>query len=229
MYKALRRASEPNEDEYGFIREDAHLVVVFVSDEADCSFNPEWETIFYPDEEGGNQVFWSLPEEQDSPTSAACWNAGTRCTGNPAAYDDCVAENYDVEGNATTDPNAAVLFPVSKYQLYLDELRTTKAESHAQLFLFGIVGVPDNYTATRTITYSQGMNPSNPESFQAKFGIAPGCSSAVAEAVPPVRMRQLLEDAALAEGSPLHSICSEGSYGSAFTAMVAQVNSYVGI
>ena len=111
MYKSLRRATDVSEDEFDFMREDAHLMVVVLSDEADCSFNAAWEAIFYPDTDGGNQVFWSLPDVQMSPTSAVCWNAGTRCTGEGGLYDDCVPENYDVDGNVTASEDDAVLFP----------------------------------------------------------------------------------------------------------------------
>ena len=91
------------------------------------------------------------------------------------------------------------------------------------------MGVPADYGSTRTIVYAQGPDPQNETSFDANYGIGPGCIGEFAEAVPPVRMRQLFESAALTEGSPMHSICSDASFGAAFTAMVAQVNSFVGL
>ena len=225
MDLAIRRAQENDEDEFGFLRDDAHLMVVIVSDEVDCSANADWETIFLSSTEGGNEVFWSLPEE-NSPTSAVCWNAGVACTGDPSAYD-CQPQDKDFEGNPTTDPDNAVLLPLSRYQDRIDALTASKAGSHGQVFVFGILGVPENYTSTRTIVYAQGPDPQDPSSFQAKFGIGEGCSSPSGQAAPPVRMRALMEDNAKTTASPIHSICTP-NYGPALDAMVQQVAAYVG-
>jgi hypothetical protein len=225
-YLGLRRATMEDENEFGFLRDDAHLMLVFISDELDCSYNKEWETIFLSDAEGGNEVFWTLPDE-NSPTSGVCWNAGVECSGGPGSYDECHAQDYDFEGNPTTNPDNAVLYPVSRYQDILDDVRATKAASHAQVFVFGILGVPGDYPSTRTIAYADGPNPADPSSFQAKFGIGEGCSSTNGVAVPPVRLRQLAEDNALTGASPLHSICG-ANYGPALAGMVAQVAAFVG-
>ena len=53
MYKALAASSDRNSSNYGFLREQALLSVVVISDETDCSFNPATKEIFT-----SNKVFW---------------------------------------------------------------------------------------------------------------------------------------------------------------------------
>ena len=123
-YETVARSADASDNAFGFIREDAHLMIVIVSDEADCSADPAWDTIF---REYGNQVFWSLPDEQQSPTSAVCWNAGVACSPEGAGtYDACVPQDKDFMGNPTDDPSAAVLYSLSHYQALLDELAASK-------------------------------------------------------------------------------------------------------
>lgn len=74
--------------------------------------------------------------------------------------------------------------------------------------MFGIVGVPENYPQTGVMNYAEGPDGTDPASFQAKFGIGQGCSSQVAEAVPPVRIRELAEGSAWGDNGKLYSVCS---------------------
>lgn len=80
MYKAIVRTQMASEASFGFLRPAAVTSVVFVTDEADCSVNQEWNDIFLP---SGNRVFWSDPD-RGGPTSAVCWNAGVSCTPSDA-------------------------------------------------------------------------------------------------------------------------------------------------
>src|SRR5690606_18273285 len=111
MYLALARAQATSEASYGFLRSNAILAVVFVTDEADCSYNKDWSEIFDKD---GNQVFWSDPTLL-TPTSAVCWNAGVQCSGDPSGYESCEPVNKDVNGNITDVESDAVLHPMSRY------------------------------------------------------------------------------------------------------------------
>ena len=43
------------------MRDQAALAIVFVSDEADCSFNRDLQNIVFGEEGVGNQVFWVAP------------------------------------------------------------------------------------------------------------------------------------------------------------------------
>ncbi|GAF87238.1 unnamed protein product, partial [marine sediment metagenome] len=122
MYLALVRSQDLSEANYGFIRSDAVLAVVLVSDEVDCSYNKSFGQIFEAD---GNKVFWSDPASP-FPTSAVCWNAGVTCTGDPSNYASCDPANKDVDGNQGVDDADAVLHPVSRYVGLLDALEQEK-------------------------------------------------------------------------------------------------------
>lgn len=222
--KALRLAQSDDQDEFGFMREGAHLAIVFVTDEADCSFNADLQNTVFGEENVGNQAFWSLPDVQQSPTSAVCWNAGVDCDFS-AASGQCVSADKNVDGGPAGAASDAALYPVAQYRDQLAAIRQAKLGFGAEVFTFGIVGVPENYPETGTLSYAQGPDANNPDSFQARFGIGQGCSSAVAEAVPPVRIRELVEDPDGSELGGLCSVCSSG-YGMAFQDITQTLTDY---
>src|SRR5690606_397814 len=121
MWKALRRSTTDDDPVFGFIRSNAILSIVHVTDEADCSHNNDHQTIFLPE---GNRVFWS-DQDAASPTSAVCWNAGVRCDGN-----ECQSVNLDVNGNEVSDDpeKNAVLRPLSRYTEIVQQLENQKQE-----------------------------------------------------------------------------------------------------
>jgi hypothetical protein len=196
-YKSVNRSHDPEETSYGFLRDGALLAVVFVSDEADCSHNAEWNTIFQPTENGGNEVFWSDPDNQNSPTSALCWNAGVTCTGAGTPFDECHAQDKDL--NATeiygaVEPDA-VLFPLSRY---VEEL------SVRPTYLAEIAGVPAGYAeGLGSMEYSLGTDTQH----QIDYGIGPACESTAGSAVPSVRVRELVEQVDAGERNSF-SICA---------------------
>lgn len=195
---SVARAGNVNEAEYGFVHAGRLLVIVFVTDEADCSYNKNWSEIF---QQNGNRVFWSDPMAQ-FPTSAVCWSAGMQCTGNPPNYDDCVPVNLDADGNPTDDPDLAVLLPVADIIADLgdpDEVR-----------VFGIVGVRSD----GSIQYAD-VDATDPE-YQNVFGIGPGCtappplgSSEPVTAVPPGRILTVIEQLGPETGQTAFSICED--------------------
>lgn len=67
--------------------------------------------------------------------------------------------------------------------------------------------------------------PTSSRSFQARFGIGQGCSSEVAEAVPPVRIRELVEGSAWGDNGKLYSVC-ETDYGPALGDIAATIVNY---
>ena len=203
MWKALRLAENSSREQYGFLRSTAHLAVVFLSDEVDCSDNSSYENTIFGEEGVGNQAFWSLPDIQQSPSSAVCWNAGVTCSGS-----DCMATDKDVDGNPTTVADDAALHPVSKYRDLLTNLRNERLPNGAEVFTFGILGVPEDYPSTGNLSYAEGPDGNSPESFQARFGIGPGCTSELGEAVPPVRMRELAEQSPWTTSKQLYSVCN---------------------
>ncbi|WP_258183073.1 vWA domain-containing protein [Enhygromyxa salina] len=222
MYLALIRAQSAEEASYGFLRANAILAVVFVTDEADCSYNKSFSEIF---EQDGNKVFWSDPTAL-YPTSAVCWNAGVSCSGDPSNYDSCDAVNKDVDGNEDVDDAAAVLHPMSRYIGLIEGLEQQKQELNPdQEVILGLIG---GVSSDRTPFYGD-VGATDP-AFQDNYGIGPGCQAVnpnnpdePVEAVPPVRLRDLVE-----EFTPnnMHSIC-EPQYKDALDAIARAIEKQI--
>jgi hypothetical protein len=203
MYLALSRSESANEDNYGFHRPDALLVVVILSDEADCSANKSYPQIFDP---AGNKVFWSDPGAS-TPTSAVCWNAGVTCSGDPSGYDSCDATNKDIDGNEGVADADAVLHPMSRYAGLLDELGQQSGADP-------VVAVIGGAESGGGVFYSDVTN--TDPAYQEAFGIGPGCEMVnpfedpndpdddLISAVPPARMRALAE---ASDNGGLYTIC----------------------
>lgn len=215
MWKALKLPFEESQDEFGFLRDSAALSIVFLTDEADCSFNREHETEVFG--EGGPRTFWSLPDEQQSPSSAVCWNAGVSCTGS-GTYDDCSSADLDPLGNEVTSADEASLFPVAKYVDYVNELELDKREINPlqEVLVQAIVGVPQGYPS-EPLVYREGPMANDLSSFQTRFGVGQGCTTAeldgsTGEAVPPVRLREFAEWFAVGDGdvaTNMYSVCRD--------------------
>lgn len=210
MWKSLRLAQNSEQRQYGFLRDNAILSIVFVTDEADCSFNRANERTVFGEEGVGNKVFWSLPDVQEAPSSAVCWNAGVSCDFSLES-DQCVSVNLDVNGNETEDEDAMALNPLSKYTAFVQQLEDDKKSINPsqEVLVSAIAGVGDNYDETGVINYAEGPNGTDENSFQANFGIGQGCTSQVAEAVPPVRLREFAETFLVNEDdNNLFSVCN---------------------
>jgi hypothetical protein len=204
MYKGIRRAVNDQEASYGFLRQNALLAVIILTDEADCSYRVDHEIIFLPE---GNRVFWSDPDAE-YPTSAVCWNAGVSCTGGPGTYDECHAQDKDEDGDHV-GPEGAVLHPLSRYVDVLQNIENEKKTRNPNLevLVSVIAGVPDGYPEGQDIVYQDTQD----VYFQGDFGIGPGCESATSRAVPPVRMRELAEAFMVDGERNLFSVCA-GDY-----------------
>jgi hypothetical protein len=218
MYKGLKRTEDANEGSFGFLRDSAILSVVFITDEADCSHNNEWSEIFLPMENGGNEVFWSDPDNQSSPSSAVCWNAGVACTGGGGgnAYDECHAANKDVDGNevaAAAAEDEAVLHPLSRYVDLLQAYEDRKQEivPGQQVLVAAIDGVPEDYhLGAVEMVYRESLDPAD----QLDFGIGPACETVNGKGVPSVRMRELAEafnvpSSKNPDSKNLYSVCAQ--------------------
>ncbi len=208
MYKALLRAQQSGEDQYGFLRSNAILSIVIVTDEVDCSYNNAFSSIFQPDSAGGNEVFWSNPEDMQ-PTSALCWNAGVVCEGTGNPYTSCRSSNKDIDGNIDVSDSDAVLHPLGRYTDFVQQLEVAKQQiTPSQEVLVALIGgVPAN----GELTYS---NSPDTDGFQRDFGIGPGCTyddgdpaTPLGTAVPPVRMKEFAEAFQVGDESNVYSIC----------------------
>ena len=207
MYLALANAkSEKSEQNFGFLRERAILSVVFITDEADCSFNPDAKEIFTT-----NKVFWD-PSNDVAPTSAACWNAGVECAGS-SPYSECHAANYDLAGNPGASDEDAVLQPISKYIEFLQGIENAKKEFDPgqEVLVSLIAGVPIGYDRGEAeIPYADALD----AEYQSLFGVGPGCiigdpTDPETTAVPPVREREFAEAFAVNDARNLYSICQD--------------------
>lgn len=203
MWQAVQRSYDPADPSYGFIREHAVLLVLFVTDEEDCSYSPAGESIFSPE---GNRVFWSDPDAP-APTSAVCWNAAVACTPTEENRYECEAVSRDGDGNIVADEDAealAVLHPLSRYVDVLQEVEDQKREIFEdQEVLVSVVG---GVNIDGSVTYADALR--DPE-FQASFGLGPGCEGPIGRAMPPVRLRALVEAFQYGEERNMFSICQE--------------------
>ncbi|MEZ4452269.1 MAG: VWA domain-containing protein [Nannocystaceae bacterium] len=202
MYLALKQSEAETEQNYGFLRDDAILSVVVLTDEMDCSYNEAHKEIFID-----NKVFWNDPTDV-VPTSAVCFRAGVECVGSgDPTYEACYAENHDVAGNPGASDADAVLHPISRYVDQLQKIEDQKKSTdQSQEVLFALIGgVPPGYEDGGDIVYSSVADPA----FLEDFGIAPGCTLGSGQAVPPVRMREFAEAFAVGGARNLFSICQD--------------------
>jgi hypothetical protein len=200
MSKALRRTQTQDDPAYGFVRANAVLSIIHLTDEEDCSRNPDFDSIFLPE---GNRVFWSDPAAE-TPTSAVCWNAGVVCEGT-SPYD-CRAVDLDVDGTLVEARDAdelAVLRPTAGYIDELQELESNKQiiTPDQEVLVSVIAGVGSDGEAI----YQDAADPQ----FQADFGIGPGCEGTMGFAIPPVRLREFADAFAVGDQRRIFSVCDE--------------------
>lgn len=220
--EAMRLAlSKARDDKGGFLREDALLAVVFVTDEADCSTNPAHVSAFTSE-----PTFWN--DEDPKRTSGICWRAGVECD-NPEGPDlgQCHAANYSLDGDVGASDGDAVLFPVQRYIDFLGGLRDgDDGGPRARDVLVSLIaGVPVGYDrGAAEIPYRTAEAGSDQ---QINFGVAPGCvnteDGSNSTAVPPVRERELAEAFAVDGERNLFSICQD-SYVDALAQIAAAID-----
>lgn len=188
MQRALTRADATSEDEYGFLRDDAILLVVLVTDEADCSSPGRFPQ--------------GLLEDG---SSAGCWSAGVRCTQLPGGTLDCVSANLDAHGNEVAADDA-LLRPVEEYVAFLEAIEAGKRErtgvEDLEVMVSVVAGVPTGFPQTPVMYARQTP-------FAEEFGIDAGCVSAVGDAVPPVRLLELAEAFGPETGTNVSSVCAQ--------------------
>jgi len=209
MARALDNMRNPARPEFGFLRDDALLAVLIVTDEADCSFNPAVADALFD-----NEVFRTT----NYLTSGVCWNAGVECAGD-SPFDDCWDVNLDANGDPTTDPLSTVLRPVSRYVELLEEVAASKG-SGREVLVSIIAGVPEGYSSgSAEIVYADVEHTAfnEPADFQGNFGIGAGCQTIVdgvaQTAVPPVRL-EVFAEAFVAKGLEpgarnIYSVCAD--------------------
>ncbi len=220
MKLAIEQARSPGGS--GFMRDEALLSVVLVTDETDCSANPA-QDIFT-----SNDVFWN--DEVPRLTSGTCWRAGVACTGAGPEFTECHAEDYSADGEpGASRPEDAVLRPIDGYIEFLAGLRAGSADPadtgpHAREVLMSLIaGVPVGYDQGDAELAFMAAAPGSPQAHN--FGISPGCvnteDGSNSTAVPPVREREVAE--AFADGARnVYSICQD-DYSPALAHIAAQI------
>jgi hypothetical protein len=200
MLQALNPSAAWNVAERPFLRPDAALGIVLVTDEADCSIADHSMMT--------DAAFMETSPSTGEPsvTSAVCWNAGTDCEGPNA------------DGRYTCTPNDDG--PMHPTDRYVSALRDTLVLGEDKpVVMLGILGVPPVTEHNVDIPFepvlgglfdlvirdwqdedilpsdaAQGVTAADK---QFVFGVGPGCSrpqsTAVAQAIPPVRIPAVCE------------------------------------
>jgi hypothetical protein len=198
QYKALALANEGTSAQYGFLRDQAILAIIHVTDEADCSANARVDQLVFSNT-ATTSPFWNAA----TPNSSICWNAGTKCEG-ASPYANCTSQSYNFEGaevgddydGSNADGQQQVLYPLKRYLNQIDGIANDKAilQGPEEIIVSVIGGVPEGYSSgIATLVYQDSPDPG----VQSTFGIDYGCSSTVGgaeqNAVPPVRLREFAE------------------------------------
>lgn len=123
--RALTNMQDPGRAEHGFLREDALLAILIITDEVDCSYDGDHTDSLFE-----APTFWSAGSAYA--TSAACWNAGVACSGD-SPYEDCWAEDFGAEGAPTSEAGAAMLHPVDGYVAQLQAIADAKLDGREVL------------------------------------------------------------------------------------------------
>lgn len=189
----------------GFVRDDALLAVIFVTDEADCSMGSGTESWIQSPE---GTVFWTV---DDRASSGACWKAGVTCDGGPGTYANCYAVNKDRNGLPTDIEMESVLYPLSRYENALTSIAQEKQElgGQGEVLVALLAGVPLDYPETGEVIYQDSFDPE----FTAEYGIGPGCGQGTESVhsppgIPPVRLREFAESFETV-GRNIFSICND--------------------
>ncbi len=202
-----------------FLRDGAVLAIAIITDGADCSVR---DLNIMSDED-----FMSIEpvSGEPAPSEAICWNAGVECSEpDPLTgiHDSCVPTNRDRDANAGVDDTEAVLHPLSRYLVLLEELQQDR-----EVIMLGVLGVPEvtahaehpPYQPTEggaaALVYRDWRDGQYPDGDilpadwaagitgprkQFEFGIGPGCTgydemsgTTRGQAIPPARVRSVCE------------------------------------
>jgi hypothetical protein len=149
--EAMRLAIQKGRSaESQFLRDQALLAVVFVTDEADCSTNPKFSRAFTSE-----PTFWN----DEDPQADQRRSAGAPASSAPArapSYKECHAINHSLDGEPAAADDDAVLFPIDRYIDFLDGLREapklggnspTRGPRARDVLVSLIAGVPVGYDA----------------------------------------------------------------------------------
>jgi hypothetical protein len=126
--ESMRRALEPNANG-DFIRQDAFLAVILLTDEDDCS--AQNEDIFRPPAANrpGDPVF----DELGPRSSFRCFEFGVKC--------DQEGRGFGNRDNCDSNEQSEYFYPVDEYIQFLKDLKGTGTEDDAAVIVAGIYGL----------------------------------------------------------------------------------------
>ena len=170
----------------GFLRPNAYLLIVFISNQDDCSVPP-------------GSAFFSTADSSPGPlTPYRCNQAGHLCvdpSGNTSAPPlDPPSDAVSVGGvpslsltDCRSNDASGTLTPVSKF---VADIRSLKADPDYQILVTGLVGPPSPYTVE---WLADGTSPSG-----LRARVAPSCGAEAADGTgafgePAVRLAQFIE------------------------------------
>jgi hypothetical protein len=211
MFQAINPDASWNQGNKPFLRENAMLAIVIITDEEDCSVRAPEGYAYFTDPM--QNTYWEVNPDtgtKTNATSAVCWNAGVNC-GAPdsnGVYADC--ETIDT----------GVLHPIDRYLDYLEE--EVIGGQGKDVVMLGILGVP-------SVTQHNHLPPFQPiaggvwelsyrnwvdgpwplgdiieegetaATKEFEFGIGPGCTGldgmggVTGQAIPPVRVKEVCQ------------------------------------
>jgi hypothetical protein len=233
MMQAINPTAAWNQGNEPFLRDEAILAIVLMTDEEDCSVNAPEGHVYFTDQM--QNTYWEINPEtgtKTQATSAVCWNAGVECTGpDPdGVYEEC----HSID--------SGVLHPLDRY---LDYLRHDLiVDSDKRVVMLGLLGVPTQggvdalvYRDWKDGPYPQGdllpeaiADEETAASKQFEFGIGPGCTGTdgmggfTGQAIPPVRIKEVcqgLDEDDLVRCS-IASICG-ANYSGAFQSLAGMI------
>ncbi len=188
--ESMRRAFDANSDNSGFLRDDALLAVVFVTDEDDCSFRQPQRDDFFSKQEG----------VLGPRTSFRCFEYGITCSDNG----DGTRQSGNKEG-CLPEERSEFLVPVADYVSYLTGLKP-----QGRVIVAGIIGPPAVSPGTAGFRAQVRANPSEQDGVKGTPQLAPTCMSAAGEAAPAIRMTQFID---AFSSSKVATICDENLSG----------------
>jgi hypothetical protein len=199
MLQAINPDATWNQGAYRFLRDDAALAIIIMTDDHECSVNePEGYASFV---DPAQDQWWEINPDTGTKTHATpavCWNAGVECDGPDGNGIYAACTSVDVDNG--------VLHPIERYTQYLNvELIE---QSGKPVVMLGIVGVPPGgveeliYHEWQAGAYPAGeILPDEPDAAHQGFehGIGPGCTGVdgmggfTGQAMPPARLRDVCE------------------------------------
>jgi hypothetical protein len=248
MLQAIHPDATWNQGNKPFLREDAMLAIVIITDEEDCSVRAPEGYAYFTDPQ--QNTYWEVNPDtgtKTNPTSAVCWNAGVDC-GAPDAngvYADC----HSIDTGA--------LYGTERYLQYLRD--TLIADQHKAVVMLGILGVPhvtehSQYPpyqpiqgGAEALVYHDWVDAPYPDgdiidegataaSKTFEFGIGPGCTSEddvgafTGQAIPPVRIKEVCQalDSDEQMRCCIESVC-DSDYSAAMSCLAGMIQSMIAI